>query len=454
MVRNFIRLVTEVPGPRSREVLARKDRHVAAAFSVHAPVVIDHGRGALVTDIDGNTFIDLTGGIGVLNVGHCHPQVTAAVHRQVDRFLHTDFTVIPYESLVALAERLAPRAPVGQPAKCAFFNSGAEAVENAIKIARAYTRRPAIIAFEGAFHGRTMMAMTLTSKSKPYRAGFGPYAPEVYRVPYAYCYRCPIRATYPECGVACADLLDRMLELFVAPEDTAAVIVEPVQGEGGFVVPPPEYLGRVAEICQKYGVLLIADEVQTGLGRTGRLFALEHSGVRADLVTVAKSLAAGIPLSGVVGRAEVMDAPGDNRIGGTYVGSPVGCVAALEVLDIMEREDLPGRAQRLGRTMRDRFEAMRDSHPLIGDVRGLGAMVGIELVQDSATKEPAPRETSEVLRRCMQKGVIPLKCGLYGNVIRMLVSLVITEEQLAEALDVMEEAIAEVEEEAGLKVPV
>lgn len=450
MVRNFIRLVTEVPGPRSREVLARKDRYVAAAFSVHAPVVIDRGRGALVTDIDGNTFIDLTGGIGVLNVGHCHPQVNQAVHRQVDRFLHTDFTIIPYEPLVDLAEKLSQKAPVEQPAKCAFFNSGAEAVENAVKIARAYTRRSAIIAFEGAFHGRTMMAMTLTSKSKPYRQGFGPFAPEVYRVPYAYCYRCPIRATYPGCGVACADLLDRLLELFVAPEDTAGVIVEPVQGEGGFVVPPREYLPRLAEICAKHGVLLIVDEVQTGFGRTGRLFALEHSGVNADLITVAKSLAAGIPLSGVVGRAEVMDAPGDNRIGGTYVGNPVGCVVALEVLDIMEKDNLPGRAEQLGQLMMDRFRAMKDCHPLVGDVRGLGAMVAIELVKDRATKEPATRETSEVLKRCMQKGVIALKCGLYGNVIRMLATLVITEDQLTEALDVIEEAIAEVEGEAGL----
>jgi 4-aminobutyrate aminotransferase/(S)-3-amino-2-methylpropionate transaminase len=447
----YAKMVTGLPGPKSKQVLERADRYVASAFKVLAPVIIDHGEGALVTDIDGNTYIDFTGGIGTLNVGHRHPQVTAALHEQIDRFLHTDFTVIPYESLVELAEKLGRKVPVEQPVKCAFFNSGAEAVENAVKIAKAYSGKSAMIAFEGAFHGRTLMAMSLTSKSRPYKQGFGPFAPEVYRVPYAYCYRCPLKSSYPECGTGCADLLQRAFDLFIPAEETAAVIIEAIQGEGGFVVPPVEYMARIAEICRKNGVLLIADEIQTGFGRTGRMFAVEHSNVKADLVTMAKSIAAGIPLSAVAGRAEVMDGPGDSRIGGTYVGNPVGCVAALQVLDIIEKENLPEKAERLGARMQARLNQMKEKHPLIGDVRGRGLMVAIELVKDRKTKEPAAREASAVLMRSMQSGVIPLKCGLYGNVVRMLASLVITDDQADEGLDLLEQAVGAVEREMGIK---
>jgi len=447
----YAKVLTALPGPKSKEALERADRYVASAFKVLAPVMIDHGEGALVTDIDGNTYIDFTGGIGALNVGHHHPQVTKALHEQIDRFLHTDFTVIPYESLVELAEKLVKKVPVEQPVKCAFFNSGAEAVENAVKIAKVYSKRHAMIAFEGAFHGRTLMAMSLTSKSKPYKQGFGPFAPEVYRVPYAYCYRCPLKSNYPECGIGCADLLQRTFDLFIPAEDTAAVIIEAVQGEGGFVVPPVEYISRIAEICRKNGVLLIMDEIQTGFGRTGRMFACEHSNVKPDIVTMAKSIAAGIPLSAVAGRAEVMDGPGDSRIGGTYVGNPVGCVAALQVLDIIEKDNLPGKADRLGSHMLARLKEMKERHPLIGDARGRGLMVAIELVKDRKTKEPAAKEASMVLMRSMRKGVIPLKCGLYGNVVRMLASLVITDDQLNEGLDLLDQAIGEVEKETGMK---
>jgi len=447
----YAKVLTALPGPKSKQVLERAERYVASAFKVLAPVIIDHGEGALVTDIDGNTYIDFTGGIGTLNVGHHHPQVTRALHEQIDRFLHTDFTVIPYESLVDLAEKLGKKVPVEQPVKCAFFNSGAEAVENAVKIAKVYSKKSAMIAFEGGFHGRTLMAMSLTSKSKPYKQGFGPFAPEVYRVPYAYCYRCPLKSSYPECEIGCADLLQRTFDLFIPPDDTAAVIIEPVQGEGGFVAPPVEYLARIAEICKKNGVLLIMDEIQTGFGRTGRMFASEHSNVKPDLVTMAKSIAAGIPLSAVAGRAEVMDGPGDSRIGGTYVGNPVGCVAALQVLDIIEKENLPAKADRLGGQILARLQEMKEKHPLIGDARGRGLMVAIELVKDRKTKEPAAKEASMVLMRCMQKGVIPLKCGLYGNVVRMLASLVITDDQANEGLDLLDQAIGEVEKETGIK---
>jgi 4-aminobutyrate aminotransferase / (S)-3-amino-2-methylpropionate transaminase / 5-aminovalerate transaminase len=450
-VGKFARIKTAIPGPKSIAIVERKEKYVSAAFKTLAPIVIDRGEGATIVDVDGNEFIDFTGGIGCLNVGHHNSRVTKALHEQIDRFLHTDFTVIPYESLVDLAERLVKVTPVEDPAKGAFFNSGAEAVENAVKIARAYSGRMAMVAFEGAFHGRTMMAMSLTSKLNPYRKGFGPFAPEVYRVPYAYCYRCPVKSSYPACGLECAGLLERSFKLFVDPEETAAVIIESVQGEGGFVVPPKDYLGKIAEICKKNDVLLIVDEVQTGFGRTGKMFACEHSGVKPDIITMAKSIAAGIPLSAVVGRAKVMDGPGDSRIGGTFVGNPVGCVAALEVLKLMEELRLPEKAETLGKVVKARLNEMKEKHPIIGDVRGLGMMVAMELVKDQKTKEPAPQEAAEVIQRAMQKGVIPLKCGMYGNVVRMLPSLVIGEEQMAEGLDLMAQSLGEVEDNLGIK---
>ncbi len=441
----FISLTTEVPGPRSREVMDRLRRYVPKGVSVQAPVAVAAASGALVTDVDGNTYIDLTGGIGVLNVGHAPDPVVRAVRDQTGRFLHTDFTIAPYDVYVRLAQRLAEAAPGPGPKKACFFNSGAEAVENAVKFARLATGRQAVIAFEGAFHGRTLMALSLTSKPRPYKEGMGPFAPEVYRVPFAYCYRCPLRLEYPGCGVACAEALDRAFSTMVSPSDTAAVIVEPVQGEGGFVVPPPEFLPRIEEICRRHGVLLIADEIQTGFYRTGRRFACERFGLAPDLVTVAKSLAAGLPLSGVVGRAEVMDAAREGNIGGTYVGNPVACAAALAALDIMEGEDLARRAEELGRFLADRCRAMQEKYALVGDVRALGAMVGMELVLDRATKEPATRETAQVLQECLRRGVLVPRCGLYGNVIRFLNPLTMPREQLAEALDVIEGVVAEVD---------
>lgn len=439
-----IQLVTEIPGPRSRALLERKDRAVAAAFGILTEIAIDRAEGSRVVDVDGNTFLDLTGGLGVLNVGHRHPRVMERIRRQMDRFLHTDFSVVMYESWVELAERLAVRVPGPGPKKAAFFNSGAEAVENAVKIAKAYTGRRAVIAFEGAFHGRTLMAMSLTSKAHPYKAGFGPFAPEVYRVPYASCYRCPLGRSYPDCGLACAARLEEALVTHVAPEEVACVVVEPVQGEGGFVVPPAEFLQRVQAICREHGILLVVDEVQTGFGRTGTFFASERFGLEPDLITVAKSLAGGLPLSGVIGRAEVMDAPGDGRIGGTYVGNPVACEAALGVLDVFDEEPLLERARLVGERLRGRLEDMKARHPLIGDVRSAGPMAAMELVRDRESRAPAAAETNRLLREALQRGVLLVKAGVYGNVVRFLNPLTMPMDELDEALDAVEEALAAV----------
>ncbi len=429
-----IRLQTEVPGPKSRAILERKAQVVADPLSVYLPVVAAEGRGSTITDVDGNTFLDFTGGVGCLNVGHSHPHVVEAVQEQAARFLHTDFTIVPYEVYVTLAERLLAVSPFTGPAKAAFFNAGTEAVENAVKFARAYTKRPAVIAFEGGFHGRTLLSLTLTSKTHPYKAGFGPFAPEVYRVPFPNEYR----------GVSAADALDAIERAFsaqVARETVAAIVLEPVQGEAGFIVPPREFVQGVRAICDREGIVLVADEVQTGYGRTGRMFAIEHFGVEPDLITVAKSIAAGLPLSGVLGKAAIMDAPGDNAVGGTYVGNPVAQAAALAVLDVLEDENLLERAGRIGETIRGRMSGWQDRHPRIGDVRGLGAMLALELVRDPATKEPAPELAERVAAEALQRGLLLLRAGIHSNCLRVLCPLVITDTELGEALDAWDDAL-------------
>jgi 4-aminobutyrate aminotransferase/(S)-3-amino-2-methylpropionate transaminase len=429
-----IELRTAIPGPRSREILERKERVVADPLSIYVPVVIAEGRGATITDVDGNTLIDFTGGVGCLNVGHAHPQVVAAARDQLERFTHTDFTIVPYELYVTLAERLVERAPISGPAKAAFFNAGTEAVENAIKFARAYTGRPAVIAFEGGFHGRTLLSLSLTSKTHPYKAGLGPFAPEVYRLPFAQDYRGPDAAT-------ALDALERALVTQVAAESVAAIVIEPVQGEGGFVVAPQEFLAGVRRICDEHGIVLVVDEVQTGFCRTGTFFAIEQYDVEPDLITVAKSIASGLPLSGVIGRAPIMDAPGDSAIGGTYVGNPVAQAAALAVLDVIEEEGLGERAGVVGDTIRARMLAWQDRFPEIGDVRGLGAMLAIELVRDPATKDPAPELATRIVEHAAENGLLLLKSGIYSNCIRVLVPLVISDPELDEALSVWEAAI-------------
>jgi 4-aminobutyrate aminotransferase / (S)-3-amino-2-methylpropionate transaminase / 5-aminovalerate transaminase len=433
-VTRAIELRTEVPGPRSREITERKERVVADPLGLYLPIVIADGHGATVTDVDGNSFVDFTGGVGCLNVGHAHPRVTAAVQEQAARFLHTDFTIVPYEIYVEYAERLTAIAPFSGPCKAAFFNAGTEAVENAVKFARGYTQRPAVIGFEGAFHGRTLLSLTLTSKTHPYKAGLGPFAPEVYRVPFPDVYR----------GITARDALDaleRALSTQVAAETVAAIVVEPVQGEGGFIPAPLEFLAGLRAICDREGILLVIDEIQTGFGRTGRMFAIEHYGIEPDLVTVAKSMAGGLPLSGVLGKAEIMDSLWDNAVGGTYVGNPVSLAAAVAVLDVFEEEGLVERAQRIGETIRVRMLAWQERFAAIGDVRGLGAMLAVEYVEDRETKEPAPQIASRVAEEAALRGLLLLKAGVYSNCNRVLCPLVISDAELDEALAAWEEAL-------------
>jgi 4-aminobutyrate aminotransferase / (S)-3-amino-2-methylpropionate transaminase / 5-aminovalerate transaminase len=412
-----IRLVTDVPGPRSNEVLERLGASVARPLSITFPIAAAEGRGATLTDVDGNVFLDFTGGVGCLNIGHAHPQVVAAAVEQLERFAHTDFTVVPYEVYAELAERLVARAPFRGPAKAAFFNSGAEAVENAVKFARAATGRSAVIAFEGAFHGRTALALALTSKTHPYKAGLGPFAPEVYRVPFND-----------------LDAIRRAFKVTVAAEDVAAIVFEPVQGEGGFVPVTAEFVRGLRELCDEHGIVLVCDEVQTGFGRTGRFFAIEHYDVEPDLITVAKSIAGGLPLSGVLGKAAVMDAPADGGVGGTYVGNPVAQAAALAVLDVIDEEGLVERATVLGERIRERMESWRARWPQVREVRGLGAMLAIELESAEAA--------SAVVDAAFARGLLLLKAGISLNCIRVLVPLVIADAELEEALDVWDEALS------------
>ena len=440
-----VNLVTEIPGPKSRALGERKARVVADPIDLHVPVFIAEGTGASFTDVDGNTFLDFSGGLGCLVVGHSHPKVVEAVKRQAELFSHTDFSVVPYEPWVALAERLVSLTGGGDR-KAVFFNSGAEAVENSVKIAKAATGRSAVVCFENAFHGRTLMAMSLTSKLRPYKAGFGPFAPEVYRVPFPYSYRSPHGEG---AGKAALEEIERAFVTTVDPASVAAVIVEPVQGEGGFVVPTAEFLPGLQALCRKHGIVLIADEVQTGCGRTGRFLASEHWGIEPDLVTLAKAMGAGYPISAVVGRAELMDAPGPSAIGGTYIGNPVACAAANAVLEVIEEEGLLERAGHLGKMIRERWEEIARDIPAIGEIRGVGAMVGVEMVEDRDSREPATEFVSRLIGNAAQRGVVAVSCGIYKNVVRHLVPLVITDEELEEGLDILAEAAAAALEKRG-----
>ena len=439
-----IELRTAIPGPRSREILARKEKVIADPLSIFLPVVIAEGRGATLTDVDGNTFLDFTGGVGCLNVGHSHPKLVEAAQEQLTKFAHTDFTIVPYEVYVTLAERLLALAPFTGPAKAAFFNAGTEAVENAVKFARSYTKRPAVIAFEGAFHGRTLLSMTLTSKTHPYKAGLGPFAPEVYRVPFAQDYRGPDSRT-------ALDALERTLVTQVAAEQVAAIVIEPVQGEGGFVVAPREFMAGVRAVCDEHGIVLVVDEVQTGFGRTGKMFAIEHYGIEPDLITVAKSIAGGLPLSGVLGKAAIMDSPPDSAIGGTYVGNPVAQAAALAVLDVFEEEGLLERSQQIGERIRERMVSWQERFDAIGDVRGLGAMLALEFVKDRGTKEPHPELATAVVEAAAERGLLLLKSGIYSNCIRVLSPLVLTDAELDEALEVWEDALEHAHAPVGVR---
>ena len=430
---------------QNKALLEVRGRNVPQGPFNTFPIFIERAQGAIMIDVDGRELIDFAGGIGVNNVGHSHPKVVAAIKDQADKFIHACFHVAMYEAYVDLAARLNALAPGDFSKMSMFANSGAEAVENAVKIARYAKSRPAVICFENAFHGRTLLTMSLTSKIKPYKLGFGPFAPEIYRMPYAYCYRCPFGLKYPSCETACADYLEDFFITNVAAEETAALLVEPIQGEGGFVTPPPEYFPKLQKICRKYDIALIMDEVQAGVGRTGKFFASEHWGVAPDLITMAKSLAGGMPLSAVIGREEMINAPHVGGLGGTYSGNPLSCRAALAVLEILLEDGLLKRAEILGRTLRNRFDDLKEKYEIIGDVRGKGPMLGMELVKDRETKQPAADEAKKLVKRCYDKGLVLISCGNFGNVIRTLMPFVITDEQLEKGLSILEESLAEME---------
>lgn len=424
-------------GATTSELAELRQRYVPRGITTSHPVFAGRAQGSELWDVDGRRYIDFAGGIGVMNVGHNHPHVMEAVHAQLERATHTSFQVIAYEPYLRLAERLCAVAPGDGSKKAIFFSTGAEAVENAVKIARAHTGRTAVISFRGAFHGRTLLTLSLTGSVSPYKQNFGPYAAEVYQAPFPYEYR----------GWSSERALASLEELFdseVSPQRVAAVIIEPVLGEGGFVPAPAKFLQALRALTERHGILLIADEIQTGFGRTGRFFAIEHSGVKPDLVTVAKSLAAGFPLSGVVGRAEVMDAPAPGGLGGTYGGNPVACAAGVAVMDVMRDEKLPERGARIGSVIEERMRTWAAEHEIVGDVRGLGAMMGMELVRDRKTLEPADKETAQILALARERGLIVLRAGTHHNVVRTLMPLTIPDDQLEEGLDILGSALADI----------
>ena len=431
-----IRLTTKIPGPRSREIVERKERVIAKPMSLYLPIVAAEGHGSTLTDVDGNSYLDFTGGVGCLNVGHSHPKVVEAVQEQAARFLHTDFTIIPYEVCVTLAERLLAVAPFSGPAKAAFFNAGTEAVENAVKFARSYTRRPAVIGFEGAFHGRTLLSLTLTSKTHPYKAGLGPFAPEVYRVPFPNAYR----------GITSADALAALERAFitqVAAETVAAIVLEPVQGEGGFIVAPQEFVTGVRAICDRHGIVLVVDEVQTGFGRTGTHFwGFETQGVIPDIVTMAKGIGNGAPLAAVVTTPKIAAMLAQKTHFNTFGGNPVVCAIGKAVLEVIERENLQANALKLGHYIIAGLEKLKAKYPVIGDVRGKGLMLGIEFVKDRATKEPAKEACAQVVENARELGLLLGKGGLWGQTIRFAPPMNITQADADFLLAVLDESLA------------
>jgi 4-aminobutyrate aminotransferase/(S)-3-amino-2-methylpropionate transaminase len=437
-----IQIRTEIPGPRSRALMARREAAIPRGPANTTPVFAARADGATIEDVDGNRYIDFAGGIGCLNIGHRSPRVISAIQAQLEKHLHLCFAVTPYEGYVAVAEKLNSLAPGDFAKKTILLNSGAEAIENSIKIARAYTKRPAVICFEDAFHGRTLLTMSLTSKTHPYKAGFQPFASDIYRIPFAYPYRNPSGTT----SIEFAHHLEDAFKRSVAPESVAAIIAEPVLGEGGFVVPPRDYFKLLQNICRKHCILFIADEIQSGFARTGKWFASEHFGIEPDLITTAKSLGGGMPIAAVTGRAEIMDAPGPGSLGGTYCGHPTSCAAALAAIETIEKEGLLARSTAIGEHFEKRARGWQKKWPLIGEVRGLGGMCAIELVRDAGTREPADTETKEIAKYCYEHGLIMITAGTFNNVIRILVPLVVTDEQFNEGLDVLEAALAGVAE--------
>lgn len=439
----FIKLKTEIPGPRSRRLLDRRAQAVASGLARATDVVVDRAQGALIHDVDGNTFIDLVGGIGMLAVGHAPPAVVAAISAQAEKLIHTCALVATYEPYVHLCELLNAITPGTFPKKTLLANSGAESVENAVNLARRYTGRPVIICFEGGYHGRTLLTLSLTSKYGLFKKGFGPFAPEIVRLPFPNMYRVPAGMSAEHYLDWSIQQLDQALVAQVDPSAAAAILIEPIQGEGGFLPVPPRYMRRLRELCDQHGIVLIADEVQSGFGRTGKMFAIEHTGVVPDLMVMAKSIGAGMPISAVTGRAEILDSSHLGGVGGTYGGNPLACVAAIEAIGMIREPAFMAHTTRIGEVMREVMAGWKARHPIVGDVRGLGSMMLAEFVRDRATREPAPEETLAIIRRAVQKGVVAMRAGLFSNCIRLLPPLVITEEQLREGLAVLGEAIAE-----------
>ncbi|MGV9386993.1 4-aminobutyrate--2-oxoglutarate transaminase [Nonomuraea sp. NPDC003707] len=434
------RVVTAIPGPKSQELLARKQAAVPPGIGTTLPVFVTRAGGGVVQDADGNSLIDFGSGIAVTNVGNAAPKVVERVQKQVADFTHTCFMVTPYESYVRVCEKLNELTPGEHEKRTFLVNSGAEAVENAVKIARHATGRQAVVVFDHGYHGRTLLTMTLTAKNMPYKHGFGPFAPEVYRVPLAYPYRWP---TGPEnCAEEAAAQAIDMITKQIGPGNVAAVVIEPIAGEGGFIEPARGFLPRIAEFCKANGIVFVADEVQTGFARTGDLFACEDEGVVPDIITTAKGIAGGLPLAAVTGRAEIMDKVHAGGLGGTYGGNPLACEAALGVLETIEEEDLVAKARRIGEIMIPRLKTLQERFDVIGDVRGRGAMIAIELVEPG-TKEPNPTAVQEIVKRCHAEGLLVLTAGTYGNVLRFLPPLVIPEHLLEEGLGILEKAIAE-----------
>ena len=427
------------------EKLVRKRREFVprGVFNM-TPLIISEAKGARVKDITGRQYIDFVGGVGVLNVGHCPTAVVEAIRDQAGKYIHTCFHLMMYEPYIALAEKLNQIVPGDFPKKTLLANSGAEGVENGVKVARYFTKRGGIIAFEGGYHGRTLLALSLTGKVKPYKLGFGPFVPEVYRIPYAYCYRCPLGMEYPSCDLRCADYVKEVFRVHAPPQEIAALIVEPVLGEGGIVVPPKGYLEKLKGICSEEGIVFIADEVQTGMGRTGKMFACQHFGIAPDIIIVGKSLAGGFPLSAVTGMGEIMDAPHVGGLGGTFSGNPLACRAAMEVIKMIEENALTSRASEIGRRTVDRLKEFQEEFPIIGDIRWLGAMIGLELVRDPKTKEPATRETRQIVKSCYERGLLITRSGAFSNVLRTLMPLVITDEEIDEGLSILEEVLREI----------
>ena len=435
-----IALKTAIPGPKSQALFKRRQAAVPQGPFHVSPIFIRSAQGAAVTDVDDNVLLDFTGGLGTLTVGHTNSKVVKAITDQAEKFLHTCFHIAMYEPYVALAERLNALTPGRFPKKTLLANSGAEAIENAVKIARYYTNRPGVVCFEHAFSGRTLLTMSLTSKVMPYKFGFGPMAPEVYRLPYPYFYRSPFTEEEPFIDHA-IDAMKSFFHTHVDPKQVACVVMELVLGEGGFVVAPSRYVRALAEFCRAQGILLVVDEIQTGFGRTGRLFASELYEIEPDIITTAKSLAAGMPLSAVTGRAEIMDSVHIGGLGGTYGGNPLACAAALANLDEIQRLNLVAKSKEIGQTLQRRLTDWQSRHASVGEIRGLGAMMAVEFVKDRKSKEPAKEYTLDLVRRCGERGVILIYAGTYSNVLRFLVPLVILKDQLDEGLNVIEEVM-------------